>query len=104
MNSPDWLQLLSPSASTIAAIVDLDPGETEAIALALELRAKWLLIDELAGRREATHRGLRAIGTVGILRDAHHAGFLNLEDALHRLQATGFHVSQSLIQQILDSI
>src|SRR5438105_3102207 len=46
---PHWVVLLSPTKVLVSAIVELDPGETEAIALAIETRADWLLIDDAAG-------------------------------------------------------
>jgi predicted nucleic acid-binding protein len=50
---------------------DLDPGETQAIGLALELHADLLLIDE----RKAT-AAARALGipTIGVLLEAKRAG------------------------------
>ncbi len=103
-NPPSWLELLSPSTSLQPQPPKLDRGETEAIALAEELSADWLLIDEAAGRDEATRRGLQTIGTLGILREAHRSGLLELSTTLVQLKAAGFHVSASLIQLILDSI
>ncbi len=85
-------------------VASLDLGETEAIALAEELRVDWLLIDETMGRNEAARRGLQTIGTLGILREGHQAGLLDLRTAIDSLTAGGFRVSQSLIQLLLDSI
>jgi predicted nucleic acid-binding protein len=81
-----------------------DRGETEAIALAEELHADWLIIDEMAGRTETVRRGLQTVGTLGILRDGHIAGLLNLKEALQSLQTIGFHASQSLIRSLLESL
>jgi predicted nucleic acid-binding protein len=103
-NPPHWLEVLSPSTTLNPPVARLDRGETEAIALAEELNAEWLLIDEAAGRDEATKRGLQTIGTLGILREAHRAGLLDLRSAIDRLSATGFRVNPSLIQLLLDSV
>jgi predicted nucleic acid-binding protein len=45
----------------------LDRGESEALALALEIHADVVLMDELAGRAVAESVGLVPIGVVGIL-------------------------------------
>ncbi len=103
-NPPHWLELLSPSAKLSPGSLDLDAGETEAIALAEELSADWLLIDEAAGRDEARRRGLQTVGTLGILRTAHQLGLLNLPETLDLLIEAGFHASPALIQIVLDSI
>lgn len=40
----------------------LDPGESEAIALVLEIGADLLLIDERRGRAEAHRLGIKLLG------------------------------------------
>ena len=52
-------------ANLLAA--ELDRGEAEAIALALQEKADWLLIDERVGRHFAQQIGLKVKGTLGIL-------------------------------------
>jgi len=101
---PIWLELLSPSTNLNPPVARLDRGETEAIALAEELDADWLLIDEALGRDEASRRGLQTIGTLGILREGHRAGLLDLRTAVDHLMSIGFRVDQLLIQKLLDSI
>lgn len=55
---------------------DLDPGESESIALALELGADLILLDEHDGRRLAQQQGLKPMGVVGVLLLAKQRGLL----------------------------
>jgi uncharacterized protein len=55
---------------------ELDLGEAEAIALAKELRADLLLMDELEGRRVALREGVPFIGLLGVLVQAKRAGHI----------------------------
>jgi predicted nucleic acid-binding protein len=97
----DWIERRPvQNRSLVTALErDLDRGEAETIALALELEADVVLLDEREGRRLAQRLGLRVVGVVGILLDAksndairavrpyldglrHTAGFY-LDDALY---------------------
>jgi uncharacterized protein len=49
---------------------DLDPGEAETLALALELKADLVLLDEREARRAAVRVGLKRLGVLGILLEA----------------------------------
>lgn len=45
----------------------IDKGETEAIALSLEMKPSFLLIDEKEGKKVAKKYGLNTIGIIGII-------------------------------------
>ena len=80
----------------------LDPGEREAIALAEELQADQLLLDDADARLEAARRSLPFIGTLGVLREAARRDLLDLRTALVQLQETSFFVDPALIESLLD--
>ena len=79
----------------------LDRGEQDAILLAEAIKAERLIIDDLEGRREAVHRGLPVIGTLGLLAEGARRNLLDLTRALQDLQGTNFHVSPKLIEVLL---
>jgi len=60
-----------------------------------------LIIDERQGRNEAERRGLKVIGTIGVLVSAHERGFLDIHDSISRLRQTTFHVSPKLLASVL---
>lgn len=60
-----------------------------------------LLIDEMAGRLEASRRGIPNTGTLGVLRRAAIEGLVNLPAALDRLRGTNFRVSSTLLAELL---
>lgn len=82
---------------------ELDPGEAEAIALAKELVAHLLLMDEQRGRKIASRMGIERTGIVGILLIAKREGLiLEIRMLLNKLfQETNFYGSGELYQQAL---
>ena len=81
----------------------LDPGEAEAIALALELPADLILLDERDGRSAAERAGLRVTGVLGVLLRAKDDGQIQLikpEIVALRAQAR-FFLSARLQEKIL---
>jgi len=62
-----WLQVYTVSAIPAEIPAELDQGEREAIALALEISEERILLDEREARQVAQRFGLQVIGTLGIL-------------------------------------
>jgi predicted nucleic acid-binding protein len=101
-NRPSWIEVQSPSAGPDSSLARLDAGERQAIALAQELSADQLIVDELLGRREAERRGISVIGTIGVLREAAENGLLDLRKAVERLSQTSFHISPAILAALLE--
>ena len=79
----------------------LDAGEQAAIALAVQLKATLLLIDDRAGVRAALAQGLEVVGTLGILDRAARIGLVDLAACLTRLKATNFRYRPQLLDALL---
>ncbi|MEM1292980.1 MAG: DUF3368 domain-containing protein [Cyanobacteria bacterium P01_H01_bin.162] len=105
--SLDWVTV--KNAQNVALIAELrneyllDRGESEAIALALELNAEELLIDERLGRREAARLGISMTGVLGILLIAKRRGLIAavrpVMDEL--ITVAKFRVSRQLYTEVL---
>lgn len=99
-NGTPWLQIQSPA--TLMDGLELDPGETEAISLSVELRADSLLIDDRKGRNAAAKLGLTTVGTLTLLEQAAAQGLISLPEAIAKLQSTNFRISHDILQAALD--
>jgi predicted nucleic acid-binding protein len=100
-SKPDWLQVQMPKTMVTADELALGLGERAAIALAEELAADALLIDDRDGRREAARRHLSVLGTLRVLADAAEQGLIDLRAAFGRLALTNFRTDQQLVQRLL---
>lgn len=101
---PAWLSVKVPFQPTATAHVSgrLGDGEREAIALAIEIGADAVLMDERAGRRVAEEAGLKVIGTLGLLLEAKRAGHITtIRAELDKLLETSFFLSPQLYDQLL---
>jgi len=77
---------------------ELDLGEAEAIILAKEMAADYLLIDESVGRQIAIREGVKVIGLLGVLLEGKERGhILSVREVTTDLETiAGFRVSEAV--------
>jgi hypothetical protein len=102
-----WIQVQPVSNQPLIRLLQqtLDRGESEAIALALELSAEWTLLDERDGRKVAKSLGLQVTGILGILICAKQSADLpSLETVINDLtQKAGFRIAPELLAKVLQA-
>jgi hypothetical protein len=100
-----WLEVKAVKSSTILMKMrqTLHEGEAEAIALAKELQADFLLMDEQEGRAFAIAEGLRVVGVLGVLLEAKKQGLVqSVKFVMDELVAKSkFWVSEKVYSQVL---
>lgn len=101
---PSWVQEYH-TESIPTLLLDLDPGEQEAIALAVQLAADVIVLDDLAARRAARHLGLTLTGSAGLLVRAQRQGLLEVvRPELDAMIANGLFISWTLYSEVLHSV
>ena len=100
-----WLQVEEIQDSAMLRILkrELDAGEAEAIALAAETSAQWILLDESEARRIAKDLGLKVTGVLGILlRACRQNRIPSLRTEMERLrEKAGFYIADQLFEDLL---
>lgn len=101
----EWIRLrgVENSQFVLALSRDLHGGEAEAIALAFQVGAEQILMDERDGRVIAKSLGLETVGVLGVLLRAKRQGQLaSLELAMEALkEKAGFYIASNLFNQLL---
>ena len=95
VNTLDWVEVLRPAgASALPLVTDLGPGESEALALALEYREAVIVLDDRVARNVARTLGLKMTGTLSLLLDAKRAGRIErVTPLLNELESLGFRLA-----------
>jgi predicted nucleic acid-binding protein len=103
---PAWIEakeLTQPVGPRILS-ASLGPGESEAIALALETEAKLVILDERPARRLAQALHLPVIGTLGILLAAKRRQLLvSIRPYLDTLLQYEFRIAPNLYDEVLSA-
>lgn len=82
---------------------EVDPGEAEAIVLAIEKNISDVLIDDPKGRRAARTHGLFPVGTIGVLLQAKRTGKIKqIKPLLDKLIKNRIRIGVSLYQKTLE--
>ncbi|MBX7210417.1 MAG: hypothetical protein K1X78_19050 [Verrucomicrobiaceae bacterium] len=99
-NLPAWASVATPSRLDNSLL--LDPGETEAISLAVELNIQSMLVDDRQAWLAAKDRAIVPIGTVTVLELADIEGLVDFEQAMKKLRTTNFHIEQRLFDEAIE--
>jgi predicted nucleic acid-binding protein len=106
-----FVQHQTPAASDVSRVASgppsIDPGEREAIALALGIGAEaTVAMDDRRGARRATRMGVPVIGTLAVLARIHRLGDArgNLTDDLNALEEAGMYLTPDLRRRVMDRL
>jgi predicted nucleic acid-binding protein len=99
-NPPAWLEIRTVASFT--PFEDLGRGESEAIALARQIHADQVLIDDREAVTIARQLGLSVVGTLGVLELAAKKGLISFQDAISALGRTTFRAPERLIAELLE--
>jgi predicted nucleic acid-binding protein len=101
---PAWfeIQTVTNVALVNSLQIHLGPGESEAIALATELSADRIILDDKKARGIARQMSLPVTGTLAVLLRAKQQGLIvRVKDIVDDLRQVGFFLSDDLIEEVL---
>ncbi|GEP52823.1 DUF3368 domain-containing protein [Flavobacterium noncentrifugens] len=96
---PDWVKIQNVSDKLKMQILELqiDRGESSAIALALEIPESILILDDYKARKVAENLGLNFTGTIGIIIKAKLENIIpSIKPILDKIKQTNFRISAEI--------
>ena len=104
----DWIKVVELEDRKFAEKLGqvVDRGEAEAIALAKQVKARLLLIDERLGTKIAAENGIETVGLIGVLINAKEKGLITeLKATLDQLEkVAGFYIGSKLRATVLEIV
>lgn len=107
IDQADWIEIIEPKDKGFVKelMLDLDLGESESIALAKELNADYLIIDEFLGRQKAEKFDIKITGLLGILILAKKSKIIKkVKPYIDELVLNGFRLNKTLIEKVLRGV
>lgn len=101
---PKWVEILNPTDISKRKLLELqiDKGESSAIALALEMPNSTIILDDYKARKVASQLGLTFTGTVGIIVKAKLQGIIpSIKPIISKIKQTDFRLSAEIELQAL---
>lgn len=101
---PEWVDIVSVKDKSRQRILELqlDKGESSAIALALESEDSTIILDDIKARRIADKLGLIFTGTIGFVIKAKLSGIIpSIRPILEKIKQTNFRLSREIELQAL---
>jgi uncharacterized protein len=105
LQESNWLKIQTPIDTVLVEklMLDLHEGEAQAIALAIELHADLIIVDDYEARKTATNLGLHITGLGGVLLEAKKQSFIKEVKPLldQIIESAGFYLSAQVYNRIL---
>jgi len=101
---PDWIKIETIQDNYRQQILEMqiDKGESSAIALALETPNSVLILDDFKARKVANQLGLVVTGTIGVIIRAKLNGIIpSIKPCIEKIKETNFRISIEIELQAL---
>jgi predicted nucleic acid-binding protein len=101
---PDWVEVVTGGDKSKQTLLELqlDKGESSAIALALETPNCTIILDDIKARKIAQQLGLSFTGTIGVIIKAKLRGIIpSIKPLLEKIRDTNFRLTSEVELQAL---
>jgi predicted nucleic acid-binding protein len=96
---PDWVTIIEVNDKYRQQLLEMqiDKGESSAIALALETPDSTIILDDFKARKISEHLGLKITGTIGVIVKAKLNGIIpSIKPILSKIRTTDFRLTAEL--------